>query len=507
MMIKKFLADSMPEAMQKIRAELGKDAVILNSKEIKVGGFLGMFRKRKWEVVAAMDPKPSRTAAKEMLTNVLQQAAGQGNQAAAAAAQTLNGFGQSTQATNPLEEILQQINAASQQKVQSNQPAFQAGMQTQVQQQTVSNLGQQQVVVPQVQTAPSQMAAQLYQQTKPPVAQPTSGSSDIKPRAPKRQPVLEVEEDEDDIEEEPIPVKTKKTAVVDREQEQELLKEIRTMREMIKQIQNKDIQGAAAPIIQSVRERLVDQEFLEVVLEETINGLIADPLYENIAQNEDAVWKLLKERMVTKLRNQRPIVNDRRVINFVGPTGVGKTTTLAKLAAEQVLKQKKKVGFITSDTYRISAVDQLKTYASILNVPVEVVFSPQDLPKAMKKLEDRELIFMDTAGRNYRNQLYVSELNNMLRHHEDSLTYLVLSMTTKYKDMRAITQNFAAFQIDRVLFTKIDETESFGSIMNIAHDFGLPPSYITNGQNVPNDIYPFDEEKFVDLILGERSYE
>ena len=159
------------------------------------------------------------------------------------------------------------------------------------------------------------------------------------------------------------------------------------------------------------------------------------------------------------------------MVHFVGPTGVGKTTTIAKLAAEQVLKYHRKVGFITSDTYRIAAIEQLKTYATILNVPLEVVFSPQDLTKAFHNLEECDVIFMDTAGRNFRNEMYVSELNSLLKTQGNSETILVLSLTTKYRDMRAITNNFNKFKLDKVLFTKMDETDSYGAIVNIVHEF------------------------------------
>ncbi|MFH5183187.1 hypothetical protein ACHHV8_11460 [Paenibacillus sp. TAB 01] len=167
-----------------------------------------------------------------------------------------------------------------------------------------------------------------------------------------------------------------------------------------------------------------------------------------------------------------------------------------------MLKYHRKVGFITSDTYRIAAVEQLRTYATILNVPLEVVFSPQDLPKAFEQLKDRDIIFMDTAGRNFRNEMYVSELNSLLHAGGKSETFLVLSLTTKYKDMKAIADNFSKFKLDKVLFTKMDETDSYGAVVNLVHDFQLQLSYVTNGQSVPDDISELSEQHIVDLLLG-----
>jgi len=126
------------------------------------------------------------------------------------------------------------------------------------------------------------------------------------------------------------------------------------------------------------------------------------------------------------------------------------------------------------------------------------------LPKAFAKLADRDIIFMDTAGRNFRNEMYVSELNSLLQTKGKSETFLVLSLTTKYKDMQAITNNFTKFKLDKVLFTKMDETESYGSIVNLLHEYGLQLSYVTNGQSVPDDIIEADEHKIIDLILGGR---
>jgi flagellar biosynthesis protein FlhF len=227
-----------------------------------------------------------------------------------------------------------------------------------------------------------------------------------------------------------------------------------------------------------------------------------DELQTN-AFTDDQARRLLKAELlsVLKRRSVEPLRLDTRIVHFVGPTGVGKTTTIAKLAAEQVLKHKRSVGFITSDTYRIAAVEQLKTYANILNIPLEVVFSPLDLPKAFEKLADRDVIFMDTAGRNFRNEMYVSELNSLLRTQERYETYLVLSLSMKYNDMSAITHNFSKFGLDKVLFTKADETVTFGSIINLLYDFDLSLSYLTDGQNVPDDIRPMDVDKLADWLL------
>lgn len=201
-------------------------------------------------------------------------------------------------------------------------------------------------------------------------------------------------------------------------------------------------------------------------------------------------------------RIAKGIAADTRIVYIAGPTGVGKTTTIAKLAAEQLFKQGRKVGLITSDTYRISAVEQLRTYASILNIPLEVVQSPGDLQRALFRLESCDLVLMDTAGRNYRNEMLVAELQSLLAKELKSETFLVLSLTSKSRDMKTIAEHFGRYQLDKVIFTKLDETGSYGPLFNVLNDFPLMLSYITNGQNVPDDLLMATKEQLSGMLLG-----
>ncbi|WP_217595934.1 hypothetical protein [Cohnella sp. GbtcB17] len=171
------------------------------------------------------------------------------------------------------------------------------------------------------------------------------------------------------------------------------------------------------------------------------------------------------------------------------------------LGAELALSRRRAVGFITADTYRIAAVDQLRTYADILNVPLEVVFSPSELARAYKKLEDRDLLLMDTAGRNYRNELYVSEVNSLLSPGQEAEKILVLSLTHKYQDMRQVSAQFVKYGVSRLLLTKMDETDSYGAILNLVREFGFSIPYVTFGQTVPDDIRSFDPAWLADKLL------
>lgn len=272
--------------------------------------------------------------------------------------------------------------------------------------------------------------------------------------------------------------------------------ELRQMKELIRQLHVNANHGKPMRL-QRLEKHLHAQEFDSEWMQQLIEGA-SD--YEEEHRAAQAAGRQLKQFL-----DERPaseLSSNTRIAHFVGPTGVGKTTTIAKLAAEQVLKCGRRVGLITADTYRIAAVEQLRTYAELIDIPLKVVHTPSDLSEAVRDLEQQcDLILMDTAGRNFNNMMFVSEVNRMLRSDAGSETYLVLSLTSKYADMRRIAENFSKFHLDKVLFTKMDETRSFGSIFNLLSEFPLTPSYITNGQSVPDDIQVFDSDLIVSRVM------
>lgn len=192
------------------------------------------------------------------------------------------------------------------------------------------------------------------------------------------------------------------------------------------------------------------------------------------------------------------------VAAFVGPTGVGKTTTIAKLSAELSLKQKKKVGIISVDSYRIGAVDQLKTYAAIMGLPFLSAFSREDLGKALKKMANRDVILIDTAGQSHRDMKRLEELRGLLGEAFSIDTHLVLSAATKPEDMREAARNFSILKPVSYVFTKVDETGSRGGIIDQMLNLKLPVSYIANGQRVPEDILTATPRRILKLVLQGR---
>lgn len=190
------------------------------------------------------------------------------------------------------------------------------------------------------------------------------------------------------------------------------------------------------------------------------------------------------------------------VIALVGPTGVGKTTTIAKLAANLTLREGRRVGLITQDHYRIAAVEQLATYARILRIPMEPVLTPQAMREAIQKLSSVDVILIDTAGRSQRDGARLAELKEFLAAARPDQIHLVLSSTAGESALREAMERFAQVGVRHVVFTKLDEAVGFGVLLNVLHRTGLRMSYFTTGQTVPDDIEPAAAHRVARLIVG-----
>lgn len=258
--------------------------------------------------------------------------------------------------------------------------------------------------------------------------------------------------------------------------------------------------------------KLIYNKLLEnEVSEKYANAIIND--IENSMKKEsnlDSILASVYQKIILKFGEPEAIEDDdrRKIVFFIGPTGVGKTTTIAKLASDFKLTRSKSVAMITADTYRIAAVEQLNTYASILDVPVNVIYSPSEIVESIEELSDYQMIFVDTAGRSHKNAEQRDEIIEMISNVRNSgidadiIIFLVMSVTTKYKDMVNICDAYKSLNAYRLLFTKLDETDSVGNILNIKLYTGAPISYTTCGQNVPDDIESVDVQKLAKSLLG-----
>ena len=192
-----------------------------------------------------------------------------------------------------------------------------------------------------------------------------------------------------------------------------------------------------------------------------------------------------------------------QIFAFVGPTGVGKTTTIAKLTADLSLNRNMDVGLITSDTYRIAAIEQLKTYGDILGIDVAVAYKPEELLEHIEaKRNHCDIILIDTAGRSHKDDDNMKELSEFINASDTIEKFLVLSLTTKFDDMLDIVDTYSKICDFRIIFTKLDETNKMGNIANISHRTGKKLSYITFGQNVPDDIKTIAPNEVAMRLLG-----
>ncbi|RMG41235.1 MAG: flagellar biosynthesis protein FlhF [Planctomycetota bacterium] len=197
-----------------------------------------------------------------------------------------------------------------------------------------------------------------------------------------------------------------------------------------------------------------------------------------------------------------PVAGERKVVALVGPTGVGKTTTLAKLAANFRLRDRIRMGLVTVDTYRIAAVEQLRTYAEIIDLPMAVVTSPREMRRAVREFESMDLVLIDTAGRSPRDELQIKELRSLLAEADVDEVHLVLSLTSSVRTIVAAAERFAEAGTTALVLTKLDEVAGLGTLLSVARNVDLPISYLTTGQDVPQDIEIAAAGRMSRLVLG-----
>lgn len=252
------------------------------------------------------------------------------------------------------------------------------------------------------------------------------------------------------------------------------------------------------------------------MIDNEVDEKYANQMLEDIEKNKkpslpfDFILANIYQKMILKFGKSQgitPAEQGPKVVLFIGPTGVGKTTTIAKLASVYAVDEKKKVALFTTDTYRIAAVDQLRTYADILEIPARVIYTGEEFEQAVENFKDYDYIFVDTAGHSHQNAQQLGDMKNLISFIHEDIQYqcfLVLSATTKYKDLLKIAENYKNITDYQMIFTKLDETACLGNLLNLKLMTDTPIAYVTYGQNVPNDIEPFNPQKTVKQLLGGR---
>ena len=247
----------------------------------------------------------------------------------------------------------------------------------------------------------------------------------------------------------------------------------------------------------------VNEQYANQMIEEIEQSFDKDTQMEYILSHiyQKMILKFGKSEVITPSTGKCP-----KLIYFIGPTGVGKTTTLAKIASMLAIVDNKKVALFTADTYRIAATEQLKTYANILNTPFHIIYTSDEMLDNFEKYKDYDYILVDTAGHSHHNEEQRENMKDFVHALDEKAekeVYLVLSATTKYRDLISIADSYKEMADYKLIFTKLDETSTYGNLLNVRIHTGAPLSYVTCGQNVPDDIEKFNPQDTVRKLLSE----
>ncbi|GEB75915.1 hypothetical protein SINU_04460 [Sporolactobacillus inulinus CASD] len=257
--------------------------------------------------------------------------------------------------------------------------------------------------------------------------------------------------------------------------------------------------------LKSIQDLLLNQGVQWPHAEQLLQGLVKKWYQSDERMSGDEAKQVLYDELLQRLNAEQihtAHLNGKYMM-LVGPTGVGKTTTLAKLASRAVLEEGKKVAFITADTYRIAAVDQLKMYADILEAPMETAYTEQDFNELLQRFSKYDHVFIDTAGRNFQNSGYIAELLQFLKAEQQINMYLVLAATAKFEDLNRVINQFESLHVSQLIVTKVDETATYGTLISILLQHPrLNIAYMTNGQEVPDDLQKAHVGNLINHLLG-----
>ena len=492
MKVRRYIAESVGEAMAQVKAELGNEAIILHSRTIRQGGFLGLFGKKMIEVTAALEdevmPRPQAAPLPQNPPNRRREAQSAYRNTGMRTPEPSVREVRTPQRNLPISGAGISPGAGSSMNPSARyappeEEPYNPQHLSDFLDRFRDHLDAEEVVSPRTtagQNRPAVGTGNTRVIEAPLVEGTTVLRSDVQPmdRSADRLGVHAGEHALDVRATEPGASQPRE-AEPSSEQLAEIRKELQQTQVLLRQVveqRDEEKSGLANELPRYARrlwKQLVSNEMNEDLATELINGVLAECQAENEQELEELVHQKVLEHMrsvcVAEIKAPRP-----EIIALVGPTGVGKTTTLAKLAANKALVEKKKVGLITIDTYRIAAVEQLKTYAKILDLQVHVVFTPQELPRVLALMPDCDIIFIDTAGRSHKNAMQMSELKAFFDAGRPTSSFLVLSLTTKFSDMMEIIAQYEPLHLETIIFTKLDVSCIFAGIfLFILHKFSM----------------------------------
>lgn len=308
--------------------------------------------------------------------------------------------------------------------------------------------------------------------------------------------------------------KSRSTAVATDETGQAIVEKLDGLQSLLKQqleskkeqnVKSDKLSSEVLSFLKILYNTLIENEVLEQYANELIDEININGSPE---LQMDLALSNIYQKMILKFGQPKlihPAKKNPKIIYFVGPTGVGKTTTIAKIASRFALEEKKKIALMTADTYRIAAAEQLRTYANILEVPFRVVYTPEEIVQAVEELKDLDFILIDTAGHAHQNEEQRNSVRDFIHatgEDKEKEVFLVVSSTTKYRDLVGIADAYKDVYEYKLIFTKLDETTVYGNMYNLHLHTKAPLSYVTCGQNVPDDISIFNPQTTVKKILS-----
>ena len=460
----------MKEAMEEVKNELGRDAVILHTKKYREGGFLGYHSKDVVEVTAAVEDAPER---------------GQGKRAAKAQVMQEESPHPALAGERPVPVF--PANILNQYKTNGTQAGVDIVSQP-LEMPSFEPRHAHQVLEAKGELGAGSLSARTQEQERP-LAEEAGLASGVSAGEE-----IMAGEPEEKVEERTM----QQSSQDDTEKIQKLEAELSQMKTLLAQVMSKDLPQDEVSLQDALRNQEVEEEILRDMAAKSAAG---DTLVDSLDPKAKDILADYLDKVVNFSNGIQLNRHGVRIVSLIGATGVGKTTTLAKIAARFVLEKGVKAALITADTYRISAVEQLKTYSDIIGLPLEIVYSPDELKVAIHKHKDKDLVLIDTAGRSQHNDYQMKELQDFLAVDGRIEKHLVMSATTKHRDAEEILEKFSVCKPDRVIFTKTDETSSVGLILNLLSKRDIAVSFLTNGQSVPDDIIPATPAELARLLL------
>ena len=451
MKIKKYVVDDVKTALRRIKKELGEDAVILQTRKFKKGGFLGIGSSVKYEVTAVADDKERlREDKRPQSTN------------------DYDGWVDSKKLYE-LKKILSK-NAM----IKSDDDASNTSSQ--------SRRDEYKPSIPEI----DYEQPEKQPQWKSPYTNNPNALRSVHRSTKDEQPAI---------------------SISDSKSISEMKKDMLSMKRIMQDLSTKMDKETYLPGVPEEYKRIY-KALIKHELDEDISKKIVESL-RIVTQGKSISTMEFEKKFVDILhpiiKTDNPLKSYEKgdIIFFVGPTGVGKTTTLTKIAAMLSLEMRKKVGIVTIDTYRIAAVDQLKTSADIMGIEVGVAYNPGELRSMLEKFVNYDLILVDTAGRSQKNEMQMSELTRYLQIVKPKFIFLAGSMNLRKSDMFDIVEQFSVVSPTHIILTKSDETSCFGSIVEITNNYDLPLAFVTNGQRIPEDIMLADSRRLASIVVKE----